>query len=98
MLNRYPMTREQIEHILKTAQAKTDKEGTQLPEGSNLTLHCSHDGASLAFQKIEHLRFDGELIYAKGDKKTVALVATDVFAVSIEGAGGSPPRRPAGFG
>ena len=93
------MTREQIEHILKTAQAKADKEGGHsLPEGSNVTLHVSHDGASLAFQKIEHIRFDGELVYAKGDKKTVAFVATNIFAVTIEGAGGSPARRPAGFG
>lgn len=92
------MTREQIEHILKTAQAKSDKEGGfVLPEGSNVTLHVSHDGASLAFQKIESTRFDGELIYCKGDKKTVALVASDVFAVTIEGAGGGPARRPAGF-
>lgn len=92
------MTREQIEHILKTAQAKQDKEGGyQLPEGSNVTLHVSHDGASLAFQKIDNVRFDGELIYAKGDKKIVAFVASDLFAASIEGVGGGPARRPAGF-
>ena len=93
------MTREQIEHILKTAQAKADKEGGHaLPEGSNVTLHVAHDGgASMTFSKIEHVRFDGELIYAKGDKKTVAFVATDIFAVTIEGTGGSPARRPAGF-
>lgn len=92
------MTREQIEHILKTAQAKSDKEGAlSLPEGSNVTLHAARDGVGLAFQKIESVRFDGELLYAKGDKKTVAIVITDVFAVSIEGAGGNPARRPAGF-
>lgn len=92
------MTREQIEHILKTAQAKGDKEGGHaLPEGSNVTLHVSRDGASLSFQKIDHIRFDGELIYAKGDKKTVAFVAQDVMAVTIEGVGGAPARRPAGF-
>lgn len=91
------MTREQIEHVLKLAQAKSDKEGAQLPEGSNVSLHVSHDGASMTFQKIENVRFDGDLIYAKGDKKTVALVASDVFAVTIEGVGGAPARRPAGF-
>jgi hypothetical protein len=92
------MTREQIEHILKSAQAKTDKEGGHvLPEGSNVTLHVSRDGASLAFSKIDSVRFDGDLIFAKGDKKTVAFVAQDIFAVTIEGAGGTPARRPAGF-
>jgi hypothetical protein len=93
------MTREQIEQVLKTAQAKNDKEGGHtLPDGSNVTLHVSRDGASLAFQKIDGLRFDGELIYAKGDKKTVALVSSDVFAITIEGVGGGAVRRPAGFG
>lgn len=92
------MTREQIEHILKSAQAKQDKEGGfALPEGSNVTLHVSHDGASLTFHKIDHVRFDGELIHARGDKKNVAFVASDLFAVTIEGGGGAPARRPAGF-
>lgn len=92
------MTREQIEQVLKGAQAKADKEGGHaLPEGSNMTLHVSHDGASLAFQKIEHIRFDGELVYAKGDKKTGAFVGSNIFAITIEGASGSPARRPAGF-
>lgn len=92
------MTREQIETILKTAQAKQDKEGGYaLPEGSNMTLHVSRDGASIAFQKIENIRFDGELMYAKGDKKTNALLTADVFALTIEGVGGAPARRPAGF-
>ncbi len=92
------MTREQIEVILKNAQAKTDKEGGHaLPEGSNVTFHVAHDGASVQVGKVEHVRFDGELLFAKSSKQTVALVSTDVFAVGVEGAGGSPARRPAGF-
>jgi hypothetical protein len=92
------MTREQIEAILKGAQAKTDKEGGHtVPEGVNLTIHVAHDGATLGIQKVESLRFDGELVHAKSAKQTVAVVASDVFAVSTEGASGAPPRRPAGF-
>lgn len=92
------MTREQIEAVLKTAQAKSDKEGGfTLPEGSNVTIHVAHDGATLSLQKIEHIRFDGELLYAKSTKQSVAIVTTDVFAIAVEGAGGQPARRPAGF-
>lgn len=93
------MTREQIETILKTAGAKSDKEGGHaLPEGSNVTFHVAHDGASLSFQKLESVRFDGELVHAKSSKQSVSLVASDVFAVAIEGGSNTPARRPAGFG
>jgi hypothetical protein len=92
------MTREQIETILKTTQAKSDKEGGHtLPDGSNVTFHVAHDGASVAIQKIESVRFDGEILYARSAKQTVAIVGSDVFAVAVEGIGGSPARRPAGF-
>jgi hypothetical protein len=91
------MTREQIEAILKTGHAKLDKEaGYAFPDGSNVTIHVAHDGASLAFQKLETLKFDGELLYARSAKQTVALVVSDVFAVALEGANGQL-RRPAGF-
>lgn len=91
------MTREQIEAILKNSQAKLDKEnGYTLPDGSNMTFHVAHDGASLSFQKLESIRFDGEILYAKNTKQTVAIVVSDVFAVAVEGASGQA-RRPAGF-
>lgn len=92
------MTREQIETILKNVGAKADREGGySFPEGSNVTFHVAHDGASLSFQKIESVKFDGELTYAKSAKQSIALSTTDVFAVASEGAGGTPARRPAGF-
>lgn len=92
------MTREQIEAILKNSQAKSDKEnGYALPEGSNVTFHVAHDGASLAFAKLETVKFDGELVYAKNAKQTVVIVVSDVFAVALEGASGQQQRRPAGF-
>lgn len=91
------MTREQIEAILASSQAKLEKEtGWALPNGSNATFHVAHDGASLSFPKVESITFDGELLYAKSMKQTVAIVASDVFAVAIEGASGQI-RRPAGF-
>jgi len=91
------MTREQIESILKSSQAKLDKEnGWVLPDGSNVTLHVAHDGASLSFQKLDAVKFDGELLYAKSLKQNIAIAVADVFAVAVEGASGQA-RRPAGF-
>lgn len=91
------MTREQIETILKSAGAKSDKEGQALPDASNVTFHTAHDGASLSFQKIEHVRFDGELVHARSSKQAIALAFADVFAIVVEGATGQTARRPAGF-
>lgn len=91
------MTREQIEAVLKSSQAKQDKDGGYaLPDGSNLTIHVAHDGASLSFQKLESVRFEGDLLYAKSAKQTVAIVVSDVFAVAADAASGQA-RRPAGF-
>lgn len=91
------MTREQLEAILKAGQAKLDKEnGYVFPDGSNATIHVSHDGASLAFQKLDIVKFEGDLLFARNPKQTVAIVISDVFAVSFENSG--PQRRPAGFG
>jgi hypothetical protein len=91
------MTREQIETSLKNAQAKQERDGTYtMPEGANLTFHIAHDGASLACQKLESVRFDGELVHARGGRQTIVFVASDVFAVAAEGSAGQP-RRPAGF-
>lgn len=91
------MTREQIEAILKTVGATSNAEGQSFPEGTNVTFHVAHAGASLSFQKIEHVRFDGDLVYAKSSKQSLALVFADVFAVAVEGASGQTARRPAGF-
>jgi len=92
------MTREQIESILKTSGSKQEKDGTYaLSEGSNVTFHIAHDGASVSVQKIEAVKFDGELVYAKSPKQTVAVVITDVFAIGVDGVAGVPARRPAGF-
>ena len=92
------MTREQIETILKNAGAKSDKEGQSFPEGSNVTFHVAHASASLSFQKIENVRFEGELVYARSSKQSLAVAITDVFAVAVEGSQGQVSRRPAGFG
>lgn len=95
------MTGEHLDAILKVAGAKTDKDGwATLPDSGSLTLHVAHDGAGMTVSRIEAIKQDGELVYARNPKRELfALVRSDVFAVALEGEGtaGKPARR-AGFG
>ena len=95
------MTGEHLEAILKTVQAKGDKEGWQiLPDGQTMTLHLAHDGASLSVSRVEALRTDGEILYARTPKRDLyAIAKSDLYAVAVEGAAaiGAATRR-AGFG
>jgi hypothetical protein len=93
------MTLEQLHAIFKQMQLKADKDGAyNLPEGSGLTLYLAHDGASLNVQRIESVRFEGEILYGRSAKKEMfGIVIGDVFAVAIDTPPGQPHRR-AGFG
>jgi hypothetical protein len=97
------MTGEHLEAILKTAGAKAEKDGggwISLPEGTLLTLHVAHDGASMTISRVEAIRPDGELVYARNPKRELfAVVRSDVYAVAVEGeaTAGKVVRR-AGFG
>lgn len=95
------MTGEHLEAILKVAGAKLEKDGWYtLPEGATLTLHVAHDGASMTVSRIEALKRDGELVYARNSRRELfALGGVDVFAVALdaEAAAGKVTRR-AGFG
>ncbi len=95
------MTGEHLEAILKMAGAKSEKDGWQaLPEGSAMSLHVAHDGASMTVSRIEAVRSDGELVYARNPKREVfVVVRSDIYAVALEGepAAGKVARR-AGFG
>lgn len=93
------MTPEHLEQVLKFGQAKEEKDGWRtLPEGTTVTLHVSHDGAAMSMPRVEAIRREGDLLWAKTSRKeTCAVVVTDVFAVLIDGQPGTPPRRP-GFG
>jgi hypothetical protein len=93
------MTPEHFDAILKNAQAKGDKDGFHvMPDGGSLTLYVAHDGASLSVSRIEAVKLEGELVYARTQKReTFAVVRSDIFAVAAEGASGQPARR-AGFG
>jgi hypothetical protein len=95
------MTGDHLESVLKLAGVKSDKDGWHvMPEGSTLTLHVAHDGAAMSISRIEAIRHEGELLFARNPKRELfAVVRTDVFAVAIEGeaTAGKVVRR-AGFG
>jgi hypothetical protein len=95
------MTGEHLDAILKVAGAKTEKDGwASLPDGNTMTLHIAHDGAAMNAPRIESLKQDGELVYARNPKRELfVVVRSDIFAVALEGepAAGKVVRR-AGFG
>jgi hypothetical protein len=97
----WKMTGDHLDAILKLSGGKSDKDGwVTLPEGSTMTLHVAHDGAGMTVPRVEAVKQDGELVYARNPKRELfALVRSDIFAVALEGEGsqGKVVRR-AGFG
>ncbi len=95
------MTGEHLDAILKLAGAKSDKDGWHvLPDGNTMTLHVAHDGAAMNVPRIEAVKQEGELVFARNPKRELfVVVRTDVFAAALEGeaAAGRVVRR-AGFG
>jgi hypothetical protein len=95
------MTGEHLDAILKVAGAKSEKDGwLVLPEGGTMTLHVAHDGASMTISRIDAIKQDGELVFARNPKRELFIVVrSDVFSVALEGEGsaGKVVRR-AGFG
>jgi hypothetical protein len=95
------MTGEHLDAILKVAGAKNEKDGWQsLPEGSAMTLHVAHDGASMTVPRIDAVRQDGELVYARNPRRELFIVVrSDIFGVALEGeANAGRVARRAGFG
>ena len=94
------MTGDHLEAILKVAGAKSEKDGWQtLPDGATLTLHIAHDGAGMTVSRVEAIKQDGELIYARNPKRELfALARVDVYAVALEGESAGKVVRRAGFG
>jgi hypothetical protein len=94
------MTGEHLDAILKTAHATKDKEGwLALPEGATMTIYVAHDGASLSVSRVEAVRTEGEIVYARTPKRELyALARTDVYAVGFDGTAAGQPARRAGFG
>jgi hypothetical protein len=95
------MTGDHLDAILKVSGAKADKEGwCALPEGGTMTIHVAHDGASMTIPRVDAVKQDGELLYARNPKREMfAVVRGDIYAVALEtDAGAGRVVRRAGFG
>jgi hypothetical protein len=94
------MTGEHLDAILKLAGAKSDKDGWYgLPDGNTMTLHVAHDGAAMNVPRIEAVKQDGELVYARNPKRELfVVVRSDIFAAALEGeaSAGRVARRAGG--
>lgn len=93
------MTAEQLDTILKELGVKPDKDGfLTMPEGALLTLHVAHGGVSLSVTRIEAVRFESGIVYARTPRREMHVFAReDVYAVASDGGGTQTTRRP-GFG
>ena len=94
------MTGEHLDTIIKNAGAKSEKDGfASLPDGTSMTLYVAHDGASLTVSRVEGIKVEGELVYARTTKgERYSLARSDLFAVALEGVTTGTPVRRAGFG
>lgn len=92
------MKKDHLSALLAAAEATpTDDGWMKAPEGKHLTLHVAASGASLTVSRIESLRLDGELVYARTTRGELYVLAiVDVFAGAIEEPAGNKGRK-AGF-
>ena len=94
------MTDEMLHAVLETAGAKIDKDGwSALPEGRLLTLYAAHAGVPLTMAKIEAIKSNQRLAWARSSKgETYVLNLDDLFAAAMDR--GHEPQgggRKAGF-
>jgi hypothetical protein len=79
------MTSDQVASLLELAEAKK-VDGGWLETGSfHLTLHAAYNGASLRLARIEGVKLQGPLIFARGPRGEIHVVRVeDVYAGSVE--------------
>ena len=90
------MTAEQLNSLLKLADAGKGEDGWSSLGQNTLTLHTAFNGASLALSRIEEIKQQGPLLFAKGSRgETHVVRLDDVFAGTIEAS--REKGRKAGF-
>jgi len=84
--------------VLDTAQAREADGWWQLSDGRLLSLYTAHQGVSLTVQKIEAVRINHGVLFARNHKgETFMLALEDVFAAACDAGLTSPTTRKAGF-
>ena len=93
------MTDEMLHAVLETAGAKLDKDGwSALPEGRLMTLYAAHGGVPLTIAKIEAVKVNQRLTWARSPKGEVYVIhLDDLFAAAMDRGHEAPSARKAGF-
>lgn len=91
------MTQEHWAALIEASGAKKDDKGQLAPpEGKQLTLYVAAGSSTLTVSRVETLRLEQGLVYARTKKnETFVLALQDVYAGAIEESQGS--GRKAGF-
>lgn len=90
------MTSEHLTALLSFAEAKKGSEGWYSLGQRSLVLHVAYNGSALSFSRIESLRSDDGMIFAKTARGEVhVLLLADVFAGTVEST--KEKSRKAGF-
>lgn len=92
------MTNEHLSAILAAADAKAESDGWSSVDGDRtLTLYVSAGTTSLNVTRIEGVRREGDLVFARSQRGEVYVLAlADVYAGSVEAP--KAASRAAGFG
>jgi hypothetical protein len=79
------MTSDQLAKILELAEARKGEEGWSTLGQYTLTLHTAFNGASISFSKIEEVKLNAPLLYAKSSRgETHVVRVEDIFAGTVE--------------
>ena len=91
------MNQEQCETFLASVPVESEDDGwMKAPAERHITLYAAHDGVGLTVGKVEAVKLDGELIWARTRKgETYQLSLGDVFALAVEAPQNT--ERKAGF-
>ncbi len=92
------MTNEHLSAILAEADAKVGSGGWSAMDGDRtLTLYVASGNASLNVSRVEAVRREGDLLFARSQRGEVFVLALeDVYAGSVEAS--KATARTAGFG
>jgi hypothetical protein len=93
------MTDEMLRAVLETAGAKLDKDGwSSLPEGRLMTLYAAHGGVPLTIAKVEAVKVNQRIAWARSSKgETYLLNVDDLFAAAMDRGHDPQAGRKAGF-
>lgn len=91
------MKQDQFESFLASVPVQPEEDGWfKAPAERHVTLHAAHEGVGLTVAKVEAVKLDGELVWARTRRgETYQLSLADLFALAVEAPKNA--ERKAGF-